>query len=277
VRHFFNRLLRRDSRRDPIQGWQRHRAVRLPAATPVRVAAAAAVAVGVIVVVALVALGGDAKSPQTVLSAGTAPRSVTIDGWTRRAIYRSPQRDPSYTSWVGAWPMPDGSMMTAFTQATGPVDGRARVSKSVLDRHGFAAIPADRDFSGLDLSAVYLRSRDRGATWSRTRSDSFRALGPHAYSGQATTALRDGTLIRRVNGGDMQGVEDVPATAYIQRLAPGAAAWSAPQLLMDPKRFTYQLTRIQRLRDGRLIATGATPTPPRAHRSMRCRPTGGTG
>ena len=36
----------------------------------------------------------------------------------RRTIYHSPQK-PGFTSWVGAWTMPDGSLMVSFTQATG--------------------------------------------------------------------------------------------------------------------------------------------------------------
>ena len=41
----------------------------------------------------------------------------------RQTIYHSPQT-PGFTSWVGAWTMPDGSLMISFTQATGPVEGR---------------------------------------------------------------------------------------------------------------------------------------------------------
>ncbi len=33
----------------------------------------------------------------------------------------SPQT-PGVTCWVGAWIMPDGDLMTSFTQATGPVE-----------------------------------------------------------------------------------------------------------------------------------------------------------
>jgi hypothetical protein len=54
----------------------------------------------------------------------------------------------------------------------------------------------------------------------------------------------------------------VPHTAYLQRLPPGGDHWTAPQVLMDPARFTYQISRLRYLRDGRLIATGnywATP------------------
>lgn len=36
----------------------------------------------------------------------------------RQTIYHSPQT-PGYTCWSGAWIMPDGDLMTCFTQATG--------------------------------------------------------------------------------------------------------------------------------------------------------------
>ena len=49
---------------------------------------------------------------------------------TRKTIYHSPQK-PGFTSWAGAWTMPDGNLMVCFTQATGPVDGRPRAPKEV--------------------------------------------------------------------------------------------------------------------------------------------------
>jgi hypothetical protein len=154
----------------------------------------------------------------------------------RRTIYRSPQR-PGYTAWLGAWVMPDDSLMTAFVQATGTNGGRA-------------------DFWGLHLAVKYLRSTDGGRTWRGFRTDPFSAAGPYGYTPQATIALRDGTLVRRVNGDDLRHDPSIPHTAYLQRLPPGAKRWGRPQVLMDPERFTYQISRLRYLRDGRLIATG---------------------
>src|SRR5713101_3816969 len=51
----------------------------------------------------------------------------------RQTIYHSPQK-PGFTSWVGAWMMPDGSLMTCFTQATGPVEGRPQAPDDVRNR-----------------------------------------------------------------------------------------------------------------------------------------------
>ena len=52
----------------------------------------------------------------------------SVVGHERQTIYRSPSR-PAFTSWVGAWLMPDGSVMTSFTQATGP-DYRAEYGQA---------------------------------------------------------------------------------------------------------------------------------------------------
>lgn len=53
--------------------------------------------------------------------------------YERRSIYHSPQT-PGFTSWAGAWTMPDGSLMVCFTQATGPVEGHPRAPKEVQQR-----------------------------------------------------------------------------------------------------------------------------------------------
>lgn len=173
-------------------------------------------------------------------------------------IYHSPQT-PGYTAWVGAWQMPDNTLMTGFVQATGPLDPaqRPRTPESVYKLFGTPR-PDDpqRDFWGLTLESKFLRSGDRGKTWTPDRSEKFRAIGPYGYTSQPTIALKDGTIVRRVNGDDLRQNTSIPHTAFLQRLAPGATRWSKPQVLLDPKKRTYQLSRIRYLRDGRLIATG---------------------
>ena len=47
---------------------------------------------------------------------------VTVREHSRQTIYHSPQT-PGYTCWAGIWTMPDGSVMVAFTQVTGPLEG----------------------------------------------------------------------------------------------------------------------------------------------------------
>ena len=53
-----------------------------------------------------------------VAEAGRADEFSAVE-YQRQTIYHSPQT-PGYTCWVGAWIMPDGDLMTCFTQATGP-------------------------------------------------------------------------------------------------------------------------------------------------------------
>src|SRR3954470_10083774 len=48
----------------------------------------------------------------------------------RQTVYHSPEK-PGFTSWVGAWVMPDGSLMTCFTRATGPIKDRKPAPKEV--------------------------------------------------------------------------------------------------------------------------------------------------
>ncbi len=198
--------------------------------------------------------------------------SVHAVDFQRRTIYRSPQH-PGYTSWVGVWIMPDKSLMTAFIQATGPIDPSQRTMAPTRVLKAFGVRQWDRkfDFWGLDLAVKYLRSGDGGRTWQQLRSDSFKALYPHGFTPQATIALKDGTIVRRVNGDDLRQEPSVPHTAYLQRLTPNATHWSAPQVLMDPAKYTYQISRLRYLSDGRLIATGnywpvpaSTPPPKRA-------------
>jgi len=51
------------------------------------------------------------------LVAPAAPAVTAVD-FSSTVIYHSPQ-SPGFTCWVGAWMMPDDSVMVAFTQATG--------------------------------------------------------------------------------------------------------------------------------------------------------------
>lgn len=215
---------------------------------------AALISVAAGVGLAIILLGSSASDSGKEPPPEIVARGVDL---TRHTIYKSPQR-PGYTAWTGAWTMPDKSLMVAFTQATGPVDvsRRARVSAALRRRVGANAIPSGYDFSGLRLGVEYLRSTDGGGSWKRVREDRYNAPVVVAYTPQATLALPDGTLIRRVNGYDVWSNKPSLRTAYLQRLAPGAKRWSKPQILLDPKRFMYQISRIRRLTDGRLIALG---------------------
>jgi hypothetical protein len=191
-------------------------------------------------------------------------------------IYHSPQ-SPGYTAWVGAWTMPDGSLMTAFNQATGPVDPSQRtlMPEAALERDfnltedpgrspPYTYLDPHRDFWGLDQSVVYLRSTDGGRRWQVWRRDPFQALAPQAYTPQPDIALPDGTLIRRVSGEDLPNVPAIPHEALLQTLtfnrtdsSGQSASWSLPRaVLHDSSICSYQITRIHQLQDNRLIATG---------------------
>jgi hypothetical protein len=181
-----------------------------------------------------------------------AEELYVASGFSRRTIYHSPQK-PGYTAWVGAWFMPDKSIMVCFTQASGPVQGREPGSRELREK---LEIPVAYDFTGLDLREIYLRSTDGGDRWSEVGFTSFQGMGASAYAGGATMALADGTILRRVNGWDLMQDPHIPHTAYLQRSQDGAKTWGAPQVLLDPAHFLYQISRIRPLRDGRLIATG---------------------
>lgn len=182
---------------------------------------------------------------------------VSAEGLTRRTIYHSPQT-PGYTCWVGAWAMPDGSLMTCCTQATGPLEGRPRASNEVLDKLGRMPVkdPAGYDFTGLDLHNVYLRSEDLGETWKQVSADSFHTPAGQMSQGGGQVALRDGTILRAVFGFHLPLNPELPKTGYLQRSTDGTKTWGKPEVLLDPARHTYRITRMRFLRDGRLIATG---------------------
>ena len=158
------------------------------------------------------------------------------------------------SEWVGTWFMPDGSLMIAFNQATGPTSpalGRTFTPEHLLNlfklsdgriwTHVYPAPPGywhwDKGYDYYGLSGncppsptlpttqkcsliVYLRSTDAGQTWTPWRTESFQAIGMSAYSPQPTIALPNGTLIRRVNGDDMINVRSIPHTAMLQVLRP---------------------------------------------------------
>lgn len=198
----------------------------------------AAAALAAVIAIVVFADGGDEAGEGDSDTEALVAGPIRAVGLNRREIYHSPQT-PGYTSWVGAWIMHDGTLMTSFTQVTGPVP----------------PVPS-RDWGQFQTSVMYLESDDQGRSWQRLRVD--RVAGPpHAYTGQATIGLEDGTILRRVNGEDLAGFEDVPGTAYLQRLEAGANRWTGQTILLDPDQFTYNISRIQELSDGRLVATGS--------------------
>ena len=186
--------------------------------------------------------------------------------FSKRTIYHSPQI-PGYTCWVGVWSMPDGSAMVCFTQATGPIEGRPSAPEEVQKRlcwppsgHGDSY-----DMTGLDLANVHLRSTDGGDTWHTVSADSFRSC-MNGCTGEAETALRDGTILRGVWGYYLP-YDDVPQTGFVERSTDGAKTWGSPEIVLDPARYSYWPKRVRVLRDGRVIMTGAMAEVPAASKT----------
>ncbi len=196
----------------------------------------------------------------SVLRAGDAKTFHAAD-YARKTIYHSPQ-SPGYTCWVGAWTMPDGSLMTSFTQATGPVNGRAQASDEVKQRLNWPPAGAPGyDMTGLDLKNVHLRSADAGKSWQHASADAFTSC-MNGVTGEAETALADGTVIRGVWGFYLPYNPDVPQTGYLQRSHDGTRAWGQPEVLLGPGKYSAWPKRIRVLGDGRLIVLGGVAAVP---------------
>jgi len=208
-----------------------------------------------------------AKEAQSRQQAAADLKSLAARDFERRTIYHSPQ-SPGYTCWVGAWQMPeksapDNSLMVTFKQATGPLEGRQR-STELLKRIGTEIKDAQRDFTGLELANVYLRSTDAGQTWTVAAKDRF--LGPFDRSswGGSHVSLADGSILRATDGSQLPLVPDLPRRIFFERSVNLGKTWQRLPLPPEPRRPTDDylgdfgdcVSRVRRLRDGRLLATG---------------------
>lgn len=173
----------------------------------------------------------------------------------RTTIYHSPQT-PGFTSWCGAWMMPDGSLMVSFNQATGPVEGRPQAPKEV--QHRLSWPPPGHpgyDMTGLDMRNVHLSSTDAGTTWKQVSADPWKSC-MNGSAGQAQTALADGTIVRGVLGQYLPYNPELPKTSFLQRSTDGSKTWGEPEVFLDPEKSLVFLKRARVLRDGRLILLG---------------------
>jgi len=179
----------------------------------------------------------------------------------RQTIHRSPQQ-PGFTSWVGAWRMPDGDLMVSFTQATGPVTGRPQAPAEVQRRLSWPP-PGHPgyDMTGLDLRNVHLRSADAGATWRQVSADRFQSC-MNGVTGEAQTALPDGTIVRGVWGYYLPYDPHLPQTGFLERSRDGSQTWGKPEVLLDPAKFSLWPKRLRVLRDGRLLMLGGVASVP---------------
>lgn len=173
----------------------------------------------------------------------------------QREVYHSPQ-SPGFTSWVGAWTMPDKSLMICFTQATGPIEGRRRAPPEV--QHQLSWPPgglAGYDMTGLEMRNVHLRSYDEGESRKQVSADRFETC-MNGITGEAQTALNDGTILRGVWGYYLPYDPDLPKTGYLERSSDRSRTWGEPEVLLDSAKFSAWPKRIRVLSDGRLIVLG---------------------
>jgi hypothetical protein len=183
----------------------------------------------------------------------------------RETVYRSPQK-PGFTSWVGAWTMPNGDLMICFTQATGPLRDRKRAPLDVQKRLNWPPAGAPQyDMTGLELKNVHLRSSDGGKAWKQVSADTF-ASCMNGVTGEAQTSLPDGTILRGVWGFYLPYDRDLPKTGYLQRSTDGTKTWGKPEMLLDPKKYSVWPRRIRVLRDGRIVVlAGVAALPAGSH------------
>src|SRR5258708_3215020 len=179
----------------------------------------------------------------------------------RQTIYHSPQK-PGFKSWVGAWRMPDGSLMTCFTQATGPLKDRPQAPKDVQVKLTWPPPGAPGyDMTGLDMKNVHLRSKDAGRTWKQVSADRFKSC-MNAVSGEAETALPDGTVLRGEFGFYLPYNPELPRPGCLQRSKDGTLPGGKPEGPPGPRKLWTWPRRLRVLRDGRLILlVGVAPLP----------------
>jgi hypothetical protein len=182
---------------------------------------------------------------------GRADELVAV-GHQRATVYHSPQK-PGFTSWVGAWVMPNGDLMVSFTQATGPVEGRTRAPDDVRRRLTWP--PEGQpgyDMTGLDMRNVYLRSADGGQSWQPVSADPFKSC-MNGVTNEAATALADGTVLRGVFGFYLPYDRELPQTGFLQRSSDGTKSWGTPQVPLDAAKYSTWPRRIRVLSDGRIL------------------------
>src|SRR5436190_16920771 len=144
-------------------------------------------------------------------AAGAEAGTPVAGGWSaeqysRKTIYHSPQM-PGYTCWVGAWQMPDRTLMVTFKEVTGPVEGRPRAKVEWQNAFGLMKVDPARDFTGLHKADVYLRSTNRGSAWTTVAAAPFAGPSPGFTWGGSHCPLPDGAILRAVDGSAVPGLD----------------------------------------------------------------------
>jgi len=146
--------------------------------------------------------------------------------------------------------------MVSFTEVTGPLGGwRQRAPPAVLKRLPTAQQenPA-YDMTGLLQQNLVLRSDDRGTSWQKVGYDSF-SSAMNGFCTGGVAVLAGGSLLR-LGWGQSLTYCDVLRTGFLQRSTDGAKSWGPPEYLPGEPRLQAYPTRVRRLQDGRLMATG---------------------
>ena len=198
---------------------------------------------------------------------GAAVEDLGASNWTagqyyRKTIYHSAQK-PGYTCWVGAWQMPDHSSMVTFKEVTGPAQGRPRAKLEWQEAFGLMKIDPARDFTGLTMADMYLRSTNAGSNWSVVATARFEGPATGYAWGGSHCPLPDGAILRAVDGSAVPGM-DLPRRVFFQRSHDLGKTWGQPEIPPEPVRpitnyigdFGDCITRIRSMHDGRLVATG---------------------
>lgn len=154
---------------------------------------------------------------------------VQVVDFTDKMIYHSPET-PGYTSWVGLWQLPNGTLCCDFRQVTGPKD------KPV------SSVPV-------------LGSQDGGATWTilnaAASSQDSGMLGGYTVSPdgcRGMAVLPDGTLVRPV-----WPSSDIKDSGYLLRSINGGKTWSEKIYFLPAETYRTWPTLLRPIHDGRLI------------------------
>ncbi|MFA6239841.1 MAG: sialidase family protein, partial [Candidatus Hydrogenedentales bacterium] len=179
----------------------------------------------VLLAAVLVSAGG------SVCMAQEAPHAdrVQVVDFVEKTIYHSPET-PGYTSWVGLWQLPNGTIRCDFRQVTGPKENPV------------STVPV-------------LGSSDGGTTWtvltSGTSAVDSGMLGGYAVSAdgcRGMAVLPDGTMVRPA-----WASSDYKDSGYLLRSTDGGKTWGEKIFFLPVDEYRAWPTLIRPLRDGRLI------------------------
>ena len=163
----------------------------------------------------------------TVAALAKEPTARAVE-FKSTVVYRPPE-NPGFAAWVMLWREPAGDLMVKFIERRKPRDNE-RVANPKLDVHYWEAVglPVGYDFGGLVTQAVYMRSKDGGATWKEVNRTGEIELNRAPDSGCMTPiALDDGRLLSLSWG----------TPGCLRESRDGGSSWTVIRELMDPRYF----------------------------------------